>query len=78
MKPPSGPKKTNPIKPNFTYPQRHALSRACPELAVALSVVEGVVEWAEGGKTEVPCRFSEVRYLSSAFCFLSMATYPHF
>ena len=26
MKPPSGPKKTNPIKPNFIYPQRHTLS----------------------------------------------------
>ncbi len=36
---------SNPIKPNFTYPQR--------------------------GKTEVRCRMSEVRYLSSAFCFLS-------
>ncbi len=47
------PKKTNPIKPNFTYPQRHALS------------------YAEGGKTEVRCRMSEVRYLSSAFCFPS-------
>ncbi len=42
------PKKTNPIKPNFTYPQRHTLS------------------YAEGGKTEVRCRMSEVRYLSSA------------
>ncbi len=42
---PSGPKKTNPNKPNFSYPQR--------------------------GKTEVRCRFSEVIYLSSAFCFLS-------
>jgi len=42
--PPSGPKKTNPNKPNFTYPQR--------------------------GKTEVRCRFSEVRYLSSVFCLL--------
>jgi len=65
---------SNPIKPNFTYPQRHALSRACPELAVALSVVEGVVEWAEGGKTEVRCRMSEVIYLPSVFCLLSMAT----
>ncbi len=37
--------KTNPNKPNFSYPQR--------------------------GKTEVRCRFSEVIYLSSAFCFLS-------
>ncbi len=36
------PKKTNPNKPNFTYPQR--------------------------GKTEVRCRMSEVRYLSSVFC----------
>ncbi len=42
--PPTGPKKTNPIKPNFTYSQR--------------------------GKTEVQCRMSEVRYLSSAFCLL--------
>jgi len=33
MKPPSGPKKTNPNK-------------ACPELAEALSVAEGAVEWA--------------------------------
>ena len=38
------PKKTNPIKANFTYPQR--------------------------GKTEVRCRMSEVRYLSSVFCLL--------
>ena len=45
MKPPSVSNKTNPIKANFTYPQR--------------------------GKTEFRCRFSEVRYLSSAFCFLS-------
>ena len=37
--------KTNPNKPNFTYPQR--------------------------SKTEFRCRFSKVRYLSSAFCFLS-------
>ncbi len=29
------------------------------------------LSYAEGGKTEVRCRFSEVRYLSSAFCFLS-------
>jgi len=42
------PKKTNPNKPNFTFPQR--------------------------GKTEVRRRFSEVRYLSSAFCLLSIAT----
>ncbi len=42
--PPSGPKKTNPNKANFNYPQR--------------------------GKTEVRCRMSEVRYLTSAFCFL--------
>ncbi len=41
------PKKTNPNKANFTYPQRLALS------------------YAEGAKTEVRCRMSEVRYLSS-------------
>jgi hypothetical protein len=29
--------------------------------------------YPQRGKTEVRCRFSEVRYLSSAFCFLSMA-----
>ncbi len=30
-------------------PYRHAeTSKACPELAVALSEVEGVVEWVEG------------------------------
>jgi len=29
------------------------------------------LSYAEGGKTEVQCRMSEVRYLSSAFCFLS-------
>jgi hypothetical protein len=28
MKPPSGSGKTNPNKPNFTYPKRHALSYA--------------------------------------------------
>ena len=42
---------SNPIKPNFTYPQR--------------------------GETEVRCRFSEVRYLYSAFCFLASVQGPH-
>jgi len=40
MKPPSGPKNTNPIQT-----LNPVLSAAWPELAVALSVVEGV-EWA--------------------------------
>ena len=40
MKPPSGPKKTNPNKAK-TNP-----IKACPELAEALSADEGAVEWA--------------------------------
>jgi hypothetical protein len=32
------------------------------------------LSYAEGGKKEIRCRFSEVRYLSSAFCYLSLAT----
>ena len=32
------------------------------------------LSYAKGGKTEVRCRFSEVRYLSSAFCFCRKAS----
>jgi len=46
-------------KPNQT--QFQLPPKACPELSPALSVVE----WAEACKTEVRCRFSEIRYLSS-------------
>jgi len=32
--------------------------------------------YPQRGKTEVRCRFSEVRYLTSAFCFLSSVQGP--
>jgi len=35
------------------------------------------LSYAEGGKTKVRCRFSEVRYLSSAFCFLASVHGPN-
>jgi len=38
---------------NPTCPQKHALSRACPER----------VEWAEGAATELRCRIPEITYL---------------
>jgi len=44
--------KTNPIQTQ----SNPVLSAACPELAVALSVVEGVVEWVEWAN----CRKGEI------------------
>jgi hypothetical protein len=53
--------------------------KACPELVPKVRSRMGqflcpqrhTLSYAEGAKTEVRCRFSEVIYLSSAFCFLS-------
>jgi len=44
--------KTNPIQTQ----SNPVLSAACPELAVALSVVEGVVEWADCRKGEIDAK----------------------
>jgi len=52
MKPPSGPKKTNPKKANFTYPKRHALSYA-----------KGVKQKSDAG-----CQRSDICLPPSVFC----------
>ncbi len=60
---------SNPIKacPERTCPEQGRRSR----MGQFHLPQRHALSYAEGGKTEVRCRFSEVRYLSSAFCFLS-------
>jgi len=65
------PKKTNPIQTQ----SKPVLSAV--EWANFTYPQRHALSYAEGGKTEVRCRFSEVRYLSSAFCFLASAHGPN-
>ncbi len=63
MKPPSGPKKQTQTKPVLS----------AVEWANFNYPQRHALSYAEGGKTEVRYRFSEVRYLTSAFC---IGVYP--
>jgi len=63
-------------KPN-SNPIKACPERTCPEQGRRSRMGQfhlpqrHALSYAEGGKKENRCRFSEVRYLSSAFCFLS-------
>ena len=77
---------SNPIKPNFRKAQMNVSSlitkdyRKKDDFSVRINKpnsnpIKPNFTYPQRGKTEVRCRFSEFRYLSSAFCFLSNG--PH-